>query len=476
MTNPDEQDVTPLESRYVTPESSVAMASLAEILDSPEFAGAVRVQAFLEYVVKESLEGRGDRIRGKTIVEDVYRRSPLEGRDPVAVVRVDAGRLRRRLEKYYDGSGAKAELQINFQPGSYEPRFTLRQEKALPREPQPEVAAPPPSPPPSRRVSAGLLASLAVTVIAAALFWWQTGFQADSPIDSVDAGTEAPPPGPGDATARAVRNALFSNSPARLQASNLAMKARSLQFPALEPKWQDAVLLMFELVIEMDGNYFAGYAGAAESKALIAVTRPPGKDRDGLLQEADDLALRALELGIDQSWSHSAAALVAHVKRDFKSARQQSDRATSLDPSDLHALNMDALISLFGGDFERAADMARRAAEIMEPRDYFPNKSIRASAEFHLGNYSEALGLITESVLEGDPISPISLGYLIAIHTKMGDANSAEEMLNLLESAWPGFPINALFRSLYRDPAHADEVITALLDSGWSGEGRRTSE
>ncbi len=461
MTNPDEHDVTPFESQYVTPESSVAMAALGEILDSPEFTGAGRVQAFLEYVVKESLGGRGDRIRGKTIVEDVYGRSPLIGRDPVAVVRVDAGRLRRRLEKYYAGSGAKAELQINFQPGSYEPHFLLRQEKApTPAAPQPEVA--PVQKETTRRFSVGLLASLVVAVIAASLFWWQAGFQADSPIESVDAGIEAPPPGPGDATARAVRDALFSNSPARLQASNLAMKARSLQFPALEPKWQDAVLLMFELVIEMDGNYFAGYAGAAESKALIAVTRPPGKDRDGLLQEADDLASRALELGIDQSWSHSAAALVAHVKRDFKGARQQSDRATSLDPSDLHALNMDALISLFGGDFERATDMAQRAAEIMDPRDYFPNKSIRASAEFHLGNYSEALDLINESVLEGDPISPISLGYLIAIHSKMGDANSAKEMLNLLNAAWPGFPIGALFRSLYRDPAHADEIIATL--------------
>ncbi len=466
MTNPDEHDVTLLESRYVTPESSVAMASLGEILDSPEFAGAGRVQAFLEYVVKESLEGRGDRIRGKTIVEDVYGRSPLEGRDPVAVVRVDAGRLRRRLEKYYEGSGAKAELQVNFQPGSYEPRFTLRQETAPPTEPQPEVAVTQPEA--KRRVSVGLLASLAAAVIAATLFWWQAGFRADSPRKGVDAGIEATAPSPDDNTARAVRDALFSNSPARLQASNLANKARSLQFPALEPKWQDAVLAMFELVIEMDGNYFGGYAGAAESKALIAVTRPPGKDRDKLLQEAEELASRALELGIDQSWSHSAAALVAQVKRDFKSARQQSERATSLDPSDLHALNMDALISLFGGDFERATEMARRAAEIMEPGDNFPNKSIRASAEFHLGNSAEALGLINESILEGDPISPISLGYLIAIHTRLGDANSAEEMLNLLNAAWPGFPIGALFRSLYRDPAHADEIIASLREAGWS--------
>ncbi len=465
MTNPDEQDVTPLKSRNVTPESTVVLASLREILDSPEFTGAGRVQAFLEYVVTESLQGRGDRIRGKTIVEDVYGRSPLEGRDPVAVVRVDAGRLRRRLEKYYEGSGAKAELRINFQPGSYEPRFTDRREKApTPAEPGPEVA--PVQQGTKGRVSVGLIALLALAMIATVLFWWLAGIPGDPPGEAVHADTEATSPDPGDATARAVRNALFSNSPARLQASNLANEARGLQFPALEPKWQDAVLLMFELVIEMDGNYFAGYAGAAESKALIAITRPPGNERDRLLQEADAMASRALELGIDQSWSHSAAALVAQVKRDFKSARQQSERATSLDPADVHALNMDALISLFDGNFERAIEMARRAAEIMVPGDYFPNKSIQASAEFHLGNFSEALGLINESILEGDPISPISLGYLIAIHSRLGDANSAEEMLNLLDAAWPSFPIDALFRSLYRDPAHADELIAALRNAG----------
>ncbi|WP_139280746.1 tetratricopeptide repeat protein [Shimia gijangensis] len=444
----------------------MAMAALREILESPEFTGAGRVQAFLEYVVQESLEGRGDRIRGKTIVEDVYGRSPLKGRDPVAVVRVDAGRLRRRLKKYYEGSGAKTELQISFQSGSYEPRFSLRQETALPTKSQPEVAVTHIEA--KRWVSVGLLASLAVAVIAATLFWWQPGFQMGSPGEGFEAEIEAAAPSPDNDTARAVRNALFSNSPARLQASNLANVARSLQFQSLEPKWQDAVLLMFELVIEMDGNYFGGYAGAAESKALIAVTHAPGRDRDRLLQEAEDLASRALELRIDRSWSHSAAALVAQMKRDFKSARQQSERATSLDPSDLHALNIDALISLFGGDFEKATEMAGRAAEIMAPGDNFPNKSIRASAEFHLGNFAEALGLINESILEGDPISPISLGYLIAIHTRLGDANSAEEMLNLLNAAWPGFPIGALFRALYRDPEHADEIIASLREAGWS--------
>lgn len=456
-------NATPLERGGVTPDSASVEAALQGILGSPEFEGAGRVQSFLDYVVKEKLAGRGDRIRGKTIVEDVYGRSPSAGRDPVAVVRVDAGRLRRRLADYYAGPGKRAALKISFKPGSYEPHFVSSDMSS----PGPEKSQPQPQDkgrmPALGMVVAGLVGGLVVLALwLGGVTNWpsNSGNQASSLEQAID---------PGDQTARAVRDALFSSSPARLQAANLAAQARDMLFPALEPRWQAAVLRMFEIVIETDPNFFGGYAGAAESKSLMAVMLPAGDGRDTLLNEAEELASRALELGIGESWSHSAAGLVALVKRDFGSARRDSERAISLDPEDLHTLNLDALIALFDGQFERATEAAERAAARLGPDDNFPNKSIRASAQFHLGKFPASLSLFEASILEGDPISPISLGYLIAIHTRMDQPVEATQMLELLDTAWPGFPMDALYRSLYRDPAHADAVMDALKEAGWLG-------
>ena len=74
-------------------------AALQSASNSDAFSGALRLQEFLTYVVEEKLSGRQDGIQGKTIAVDVYNRK-IEGLgDGDKVVRVDASRLRRRLDQ-----------------------------------------------------------------------------------------------------------------------------------------------------------------------------------------------------------------------------------------------------------------------------------------------------------------------------------------------------------------------------------------
>ncbi|PRY24435.1 tetratricopeptide (TPR) repeat protein [Aliiruegeria haliotis] len=458
---PGESGTSKAEGDASVPGSSGIISALEAILDSPEFEGAERVQAFLGYVVNETLQGRGESIRGKTIVEDVYGRSPVEGRDPMAVVRVDAGRLRRRLETYYAGSGANDEVRIRLTPGSYEPSF---ERKPL-DGPAPETREVDLTPVPAPRRPWLLPAALGGLLLSGGILLLGvvgSGFWGDTERRTAKATSDRT-----EETARAVREALFSASPARLQAANLSAEARRLIFPALEPRWLAIVLQMFRLTIEMDPGFHGGYAGAAQVEALLAVSLPPGPERDGRIASASASAQRAMSLAIGESWSHSSAALVAFAQRDYAAALRSSSRALQLGPDDVHALTVDALVALFAGEFEHAIAAADRVEEMRGPTDRFPLLGIRGTANFHLGKYEAALELFSESALKGDPISPISLGYLIATNARLGNMDQAREMNDLLQSAWQGYPLDALYRTLFRDGAHAQDVIDGLIDAGW---------
>ncbi|MET1413933.1 hypothetical protein ABVF61_16805 [Roseibium sp. HPY-6] len=98
-------------------------SALVKTLKSPEFASAPQLRAFLEFVVRASLENQHEKIKGYTIAVEALGRG--EDFNPVTdpIVRVEAARLRRRLAKYYGGSGASDLIRISIPKGSYAPAF-----------------------------------------------------------------------------------------------------------------------------------------------------------------------------------------------------------------------------------------------------------------------------------------------------------------------------------------------------------------
>jgi TolB-like protein/Flp pilus assembly protein TadD len=99
---------------------------LARLLASESFSGALRSQGFLRFIVGEALAGRQDRLGGYTIGVEVFERS--EGFDPQTdpIVRVEAGRLRRRLEHYYLAEATDDAVLIEVPKGHYVPTFSDR--------------------------------------------------------------------------------------------------------------------------------------------------------------------------------------------------------------------------------------------------------------------------------------------------------------------------------------------------------------
>jgi TolB-like protein/Tfp pilus assembly protein PilF len=99
-------------------------AQLDRILEHKEFEATDRLRDFLVFVVEESLAGRAAQIKGRLIARRVFGRGEDfdPGRDPV--VRIEAGRLRRRLEHYYFVAGEQDPIRIEIPKGRYVPRFT----------------------------------------------------------------------------------------------------------------------------------------------------------------------------------------------------------------------------------------------------------------------------------------------------------------------------------------------------------------
>jgi Tol biopolymer transport system component len=123
----------------VVPEDAVH-AALMRVLASKTFAGVQRGSALLRFVVIQTLEGRAAYLKEYTLgTEALGRGADFDPRaDPIA--RVEASRLRQRLELYYATEGAADTVVISLPKGGYTPTFTTRSETQTRRE-APERAA-----------------------------------------------------------------------------------------------------------------------------------------------------------------------------------------------------------------------------------------------------------------------------------------------------------------------------------------------
>ena len=96
---------------------------LQRILTSPQFAASDRNRRFLAYVVEETLAGKGERIKAYNIATIVFGRDDSFDPQLDPVVRMEARRLRRSLERFYLVEGDGSTLRIGMPKGTYMPRF-----------------------------------------------------------------------------------------------------------------------------------------------------------------------------------------------------------------------------------------------------------------------------------------------------------------------------------------------------------------
>jgi tetratricopeptide (TPR) repeat protein len=116
-------------------------AELGRISESSAFRHSHRHQQFLRYLIQCKLDGRLAALREIAIGIDFFHR-PASTYDPKtdAIVRVEAGRLRQRLDRYYQGEGVAAPFEISLDKGSYLPAFRVRAAAAMASGAQSRVA------------------------------------------------------------------------------------------------------------------------------------------------------------------------------------------------------------------------------------------------------------------------------------------------------------------------------------------------
>ncbi len=133
-------------------------AQLSRILASAAFESAERSSAFLRFIVDRALEGRTNEIKESIVaVEVLGRKTSFDSKiDPI--VRVEAKRLRDRLDSFYRGEGAEDQVLIALPKGGYVPQFSRREPPTVLR--------------PSGKSSAVLYVSWALFALAALAFSW----------------------------------------------------------------------------------------------------------------------------------------------------------------------------------------------------------------------------------------------------------------------------------------------------------------
>lgn len=415
---------------------------LAKILASEAFSGSARMQDILRYVVEEALAGRGANIKATTIGMDVHGYSPEEITERAGVVRVDAGRVRRKIAQYYESEGRPDAIRIVLPTGTYEPEFERL------------TGAEPIGPP--RKTSRHRIYILAGCAIAIAIGAWVTSRATHSHNLPNTSGLPD-------------HKNIFDISPNRVEAINLATKARGLIFPATDAQRLNVALQAFQISIQKDDAYYGGYAGAAQVLASLSLIDPDRARAQKNLELAAQHSREALRFAPDQPWALSAQAWVDFVSKNHASALELSGRAVQLAPFDPHIREFHFLILLFNSRFEQILSDAARLPDAAQFHGYVFSNAI-GSAQFHTGDYKSAIKTFEEAIAAQGPFGPIPLSYLAAAYQMDGDEENAQVLSSVLMNNWPNARPDMLFPALFSEKQPAETLVQAIEASGWRAQ------
>jgi len=112
-----------VDTEYVAPKASSVLQQLGRILRSPQFEKGRQLRLLLEFLVDEALKGSADRIKEYSIAVEVFGRELSFDPGTDNIVRVEARRLRAKLDEYYSEPGWLDPIVIRIPKGTYVPEF-----------------------------------------------------------------------------------------------------------------------------------------------------------------------------------------------------------------------------------------------------------------------------------------------------------------------------------------------------------------
>ena len=122
ITNPMQSN--PLENHILSEDlKKEVFDALERVLSSDLFSRSSVLSGFLKFIVEKALEGQRDGLKEYSIAVNALGK-PLDFNPQIdAIVRIHAGRLRRLLNEYYNGTGKEDPVRIELIKGTYVPAF-----------------------------------------------------------------------------------------------------------------------------------------------------------------------------------------------------------------------------------------------------------------------------------------------------------------------------------------------------------------
>jgi adenylate cyclase len=108
------------------PNAAAVRVQVERMTGSSVFRNSPQLATFLWFIVEAQLRGKAARLKGYTIGVEVLRRDTSFDPQVDPIVRVEATRLRRALERYYVGPGIDDTIMITLPRGGYAPRIGWR--------------------------------------------------------------------------------------------------------------------------------------------------------------------------------------------------------------------------------------------------------------------------------------------------------------------------------------------------------------
>jgi serine/threonine-protein kinase len=117
----------PLPTSLAAPAEREVRTQIERILSSAAFRPADRLKHFLSFVASQVLQGKGDSLKEYAVGVQVFGRDADFDPRTDPVVRVQARRLRARLERYYGEEGLNDDIVVDLPKGGYAPVFKRRE-------------------------------------------------------------------------------------------------------------------------------------------------------------------------------------------------------------------------------------------------------------------------------------------------------------------------------------------------------------
>lgn len=270
----DTRQVTPL------PEPEVR-AELDRILASKGFTAAGRLSKLLRYVVEKTLAGETDGLKEYAVGVEVFERGQSYDPRLDSIVRVEAGRLRSRLDEYYNADGSSG-IRISLPRGGYSAKFERREPVA--RTSELPAASPPTTSATVGQRSRTLFPLAAVLLVAVGVMVWLAGRDRTPPADLRPTAAVLPFAanmiGGDNSNYSALMTEAVTTELARLGTISVASFTSAMQFEARRPS-------MSEVAAALNSSYVVEASIDDEASEILVVVRVVDTATDRKIWVAD---------------------------------------------------------------------------------------------------------------------------------------------------------------------------------------------